>query len=123
MRALNPGRVFIRVIALLSIAVAAASAAEKTLIDYFLLMPIQGKLTREPWGAANVLPRDPENGLEAPTMKQWCYWDGQIIDGPDGKYHIFASRWDQGRGHIGWFGSVAVHAVSDNATGPIGIQD
>jgi hypothetical protein len=51
-------------------------------------------------------------------MKQWCYWDGQILKAPDGKYHMFASRWDQSRGHNGWFGSQAVHAVSDNAIGP-----
>ena len=66
----------------------------------------------------NVLPRDPQNGLEDTTMKQWCYWDGQIIKGPDGKYHMFASRWDQARGHDGWSRSLAVHAVSDNAMGP-----
>lgn len=46
-------------------------------------------------------------------MKQWCYWDGQILKGPDGKYHMFASRWDQARGHGGWGRSLAVHAVSD----------
>ena len=51
-------------------------------------------------------------------MKQWNYWDGQIIKGPDGKYHIFASRWDQSRGHGGWGRSQAVHAVSDKVTGP-----
>jgi len=96
----------------------AASAADKTLIDYFLPAPVAGKLTKEAWGAENVLPRDPQNGLEDPTIKQWCYWDGQIIRGTDGRYHMFASRWDQARGHNGWFGSVAVHAVSANAIGP-----
>ena len=50
-------------------------------------------MTKEAWGADNVLPRDPDNGLEDPTIKQWCYWDGQIIKAPDGKYHMFASRW------------------------------
>jgi len=95
-----------------------ASAADKTLIDYFLPTPIQGRLTKDVWGADNVLPRDPLNGLEDPTMKQWCYWDGQILKAPDGKYHMFASRWDQSRGHNGWFGSQAVHAVSENAVGP-----
>ena len=51
-------------------------------------------------------------------MKKYCYWDGQIIKAPDGKYHMFASRWDESRGHDGWFGSVAVHAVSESLTGP-----
>ena len=93
-------------------------AADKTLIDYFLPMPVQGKLTTEVWGAKNVLPRDPKNGLEDTTMKQWCYWDGQILKATDGKFHLFASRWDQSAGHAGWKNSVAVHAVSDAAMGP-----
>jgi hypothetical protein len=93
-------------------------AADKTLIDYFLPTPIQGHLANDAWGATNVLPRDPRNGLEDATIKQWCYWDGQIVKGADGKYHMFASRWDQSRGHNGWFASAAVHAVSDNPIGP-----
>jgi len=96
----------------------AAMAANKTLIDYFLPMPVQGKLTKDAWGAPNVLPRDPQNGLEDPTLKQWYYWDGKILRAPDGKYHMFASRWDQSKGHGGWVGSQAVHAVSDHAMGP-----
>jgi hypothetical protein len=90
----------------------------KSFIDYFLPTPPQGGLVGETWGATNVLPRDTRNGLEDATMKQYCYWDGQIIKAPDGKYHMFASRWDESRGHNGWFGSVAVHAVSDSLFGP-----
>ena len=93
-------------------------AADKTLIDYFLPMPVRGELSTNAWGAPNVLPRDAQNGLEDTTMKQWCYWDGKIIKAPDGKFHMFASRWDQARGHNGWGGSLAVHAVSDNVVGP-----
>lgn len=81
-------------------------------------MPILGQLSKDAWGVANVLPRDAQNGLEDTTMKQWCYWDGQIIQGSDGKYHMFASRWDQARGHNRWFDSATVHAVSDKAVGP-----
>ena len=33
-------------------------------------------------------------------------------------YHLFASRWDQAKGHHGWGGSKAVHAVSDRLIGP-----
>jgi hypothetical protein len=90
----------------------------KTLIDYFRPMPIRGELSREAWGAAGVLPRDPKNGLEDPTIEKFCYWDGQVIKGSDGKYHMFASRWDQAKGHRGWGSSVAVHAVSDDVIGP-----
>ncbi len=91
-------------------------------ISYFLPTPAQGQLVRETWGATNVLPRDTRNGLEDATMKKYCYWDGQILKARDGKYHMFASRWDESRGHGGWFGSVAVHAVSDSLTGPYADQ-
>ena len=103
----------------MSLTIGATSfGAEKTLIDYFLPTPILGSLVSNVWGAPGVFPRDPQNGLEDTTMKQWCYWDGQIIKGPEGKYHMFASRWDQARGHSGWWGSLAVHAVSHKVTGP-----
>jgi hypothetical protein len=109
----------IKLIAVISAAIgASAPAADKTLIDYFLATPIHGSLTTNAWGAANVLPRDPQNGLEDPTVKQWYYWDGQIIKGPDGKYHMFASRWNQALGHSGWGTSLAVHAVADDPLGP-----
>jgi len=96
----------------------AAAQSPKTFIDYFLPTPIVSPLSTTAWGAATVGPRDQKNGLEDPTMKLWDYWDGQIIHGPDGKYHIFASRWDQSFGHNAWFRSKAVHAVSYNLMGP-----
>ena len=112
-------KTFMKALAVVSfMAGATAQAADKTLIDYFLPMPISSHLETNVWGAATVGPRDAQNGLEDATMKQWNYWDGQIIKGPDGKFHIFASRWAQTNGHNGWGGSVAVHAVSDKITGP-----
>lgn len=109
-------------------------AADKTFIDYFQPMPILGALTTNTWGAPGVLPRDPLNGLEDPRLQglpllatnaspdaaaqKWYYWDGQIIKSPAGKYYLFASRWDQAKGHGGWFGSSAVYAVSDHLCGP-----
>jgi hypothetical protein len=112
-------KTLIKSLAVMSLTIGASSqAADKTLIDYFLPTPIVSSLTSNVWGAPGVFPRDPGNGLEDVTMTNWCYWDGQIIKGPDGKYHMFASRWDQARGHGGWGGSLAVHAVSDNPVGP-----
>ena len=70
-------------------------AADKTFIDYIQPMPIESALVSDVWGAPGVLPRDPQNGLEDETMERWDYWDGQIIKAPDGKFHMFASRWDQ----------------------------
>ena len=90
----------------------------KPFIDYFLPTPITGSLSKDVWGAATVGPRDAKNGLEDTTMKKWNYWDGKIIKGPDGKYYMFASRWDQANGHTGWGDSKAVEAVSDTMLGP-----
>jgi hypothetical protein len=108
----------IPVFALIGTSFGQETNAAKTFIDYFLPTPIVSALVTNVWGAPGVFPRDPKNGLEDETMTQWCYWDGQIIKAPDGKYHLFASRWDQARGHGGWGGSKAVHAVSDNVIGP-----
>lgn len=106
----------------LSMAVSFGRAQEakpdKTFIDYFKPMPIISPLTTNVWGAATVGPRDTNNGLEDMTIKQWNYWDGKIIKGADGKYHLFCSRWDQSRGHGDWWNSKAIHAVSDNLFGP-----
>ena len=87
-----------------------AAVGPKAFIDYFQPVPVSGQLSKEVWGAATVGPRDPNNGLEDPTMKHWNYWDGKILRGPDGKYRMFASRWDQAMGHTGWFRSNAVEA-------------
>lgn len=102
----------------LPLALAAAPAMSKTLIDYFLPIPIVKQLTSNAWGAAGVLPRDQDNGVEDKTNKQWSYWDGKILRAADGKYHMYASRWNQSAGHNGWFGSVCVHTVSDSS--PLG---
>lgn len=87
-------------------------------IDYFTATPVIESLSSSCWGAADVGPRDQSNGLEDKTMSKYCYWDGGIIKGEDGRYHMFASRWNQSAGHNGWFGSVAVHATSTNLYGP-----
>lgn len=93
----------------------------KSLIDYFLPMPIQKPLlSKGIWGAPNVFPRDTANGLEDTTLKNYCYWDGKIVKDDIGKYHMYASRWEQIYPHsIGWKEkSKAIHAVSDSPMGP-----
>src|SRR5512136_180531 len=115
----NPMMKLTQLLFLLSAAIGGSSpAAEKTFIDYFQPTPIRGALSKDVWGAPEVGPRDTKNGLEDATVKQWYYWDGQIIKGPDGKFHMFASRWDQARGHRGWGRSSAVQAVSEHLYGP-----
>lgn len=95
-----------------------STGSSKTLIDYFLPMPIVEPLRSDKWGCASVGKRDICNGLEDETNSSYSYWDGPIIKGPGGKYHMFASRWNQSGGHWAWLSSVGVHAVSESVTGP-----
>lgn len=96
----------------------AETAAAQTLADYFLPIPVIDELTSNGWGASNVQPRDQDNGLEDKSNASWSYWDGRIVKNADGRFHLFGSRWSQGAGHNGWFGSECVHAIS--ASNPLG---
>ena len=91
-RLLTPMLTALAVLAGASFAGAQETKTNKTFIDYFMPTPIVGVLATNVWGAATVGPRDAKSGLEDETMKQWNYWDGQIIMAPDGKYDLFASR-------------------------------
>jgi hypothetical protein len=91
----------------------AADAGTRTLIDYFLPTPIICPLTSSTWGAASVLPRDVCNGMEDSTGTQWQYWDGKILEGADGKFHMYAGRWPQNKGFADWPQSVIVEGVSN----------
>jgi MYXO-CTERM domain-containing protein len=109
---------FLRLFAFMVCVGVASPAFAAEFITYFQPTPIVGQLDKTAWGTAAVGPRDTSNGLEDPTMSKWAYWDGKIIKGPDGKYHLFGSRWDQAGGHAGYPNSVAIHAVSDAVLGP-----
>jgi hypothetical protein len=96
-----------------------SEAAPKRMIEYFKPIPLVGKLTTSGWGYKTVGPHDPLNGLEN-TGKYW-YWDGKIMKDPkNGKYHMFASRWNVNPEGIRiWMSaSISVHAVSDSLLGP-----
>jgi hypothetical protein len=113
-------------------------AAPKPLIKYFQPMPIVSKLSTTVWGASLVGARDPENGLEdhgdsggvADHQETNYYWDGKIVKGEDGKYHMYASHWAYsggfgppvGPGGSGWQSSIPLQAVSDNVLGPYLVQ-
>jgi hypothetical protein len=101
----------------IALAYLTSEAAPKPMIEYFKPMPIIGKLTTSGWGYDTVGPHDPLNGLE--NTAKWWYWDGKILKAPDGKYHMFASRWDVKLGISAWMGSsISIHAVSDSLFGP-----
>jgi hypothetical protein len=91
-------------------------------MDLFLPMPINGKLTEDTWGAANVIPRDITNGIE---NRKYSFWGGNILLGDDAKYHLFVCGWleNSQRGHATWPNSLVFHAVSDNSSGPFLVKD
>ncbi|WP_200977624.1 glycoside hydrolase family protein [Echinicola sp. 20G] len=86
-------------------------------LDRFEKIPPNGELIDSTWGAANVLPRYVENGIED---QEWSYWGGNIVYGKDQKYHMFVCRWSESspKGHMEWPNSTVVHAVCDNSEGP-----
>lgn len=100
-----------------AVAEAVPTFGPKPFIDYFRPMP-PAALSQTAWGAREVGARDQDNGLEDRAMTRWNYWDGQILKARDGKYRLFASRWDQALGHKAWGDSLAVTAVSDKLFGP-----
>ncbi|UOQ96795.1 glycoside hydrolase family protein [Hymenobacter sp. 5317J-9] len=54
--------------------------------------------------------------LELPGYYVWC---NSPIYGPDGKVHVFFSRWVASKGMSGWInGSEICHAVADKPEGP-----
>ncbi len=114
-----------------------AAATPKPLINYFQPMPVVGKLSTTVWGASTVGARDPANGLEdngamggvGPQQETYFYWDGKILRGNDGKYHLYASRWLHSNGFgppaggsNGWNKSIPVESISDNIMGPYVFQ-
>ena len=57
--------------------------------------------------------------------KGWTVWDCAPILGPDGRVHVFASRWhDHDRPDAAWFVcSQIIHAVADQPAGPYTVVD
>ncbi|MFL5307678.1 MAG: MYXO-CTERM sorting domain-containing protein [Polyangia bacterium] len=123
----------ILVTALFGLVASTANAAPQPLITYFKPMPIVGKLSTTVWGASAVGARDPANGLEdngasggvGPQKETYFYWDGKIVRGNDGKYHLYASHWlytngfgPPNGGSTGWQKSIPMQAVSDDPMGP-----
>ncbi len=91
-------------------------------MDRFLPMPNLGQLTRDAWGADNVLPRYTDNGIE---NRKWSFWGGNIKLGEDGKYHLYVCGWPESspKGHNEWPNSTVFNAVSDNSFGPFVVKD
>lgn len=52
-------------------------------------------------------------------MEDWYVWGTSPIDGPDGKVHVFFSRWPAQYGMGGWIHkSEVAHAIADRPEGP-----
>lgn len=51
-------------------------------------------------------------------------WGGSILKGPDGRYHLFYSRWEKQHSFFGWLTrSEIAHAVADDPAGPWQYQE
>lgn len=51
-----------------------------------------------------------------PEYNIWC---GSVVEGDDGKFHMFYSRWPRSTGHLAWVThSEVARAVSDSPFGP-----
>lgn len=90
-------------------------------MDRFL--PMEGKiLTSDTWGAECVRPRYIDNGIEDRTTS---YWGGNILQTPDGKYHMFVCGWPENspKGHMTWHRSVVYHAIGEKLNGPYTVKD
>src|SRR5690242_16012391 len=63
-----------------------------------------------------IQPVQPYSFLES---EDWCIWCGSMIQGEDGRYHLFYSRWPRKLGHVAWVThSEVARAVADNPLGP-----
>lgn len=69
-----------------------------------------------------LLPAPLEGGLRLEGYWVWC---GSVIEGEDGRFHMFASRWPKSLPfHPGWLvASEVVRAVSDTPEGPYSFQE
>jgi hypothetical protein len=63
-----------------------------------------------------IQPVQPSSFFES---KDWCIWCGSMIQGDDGLYHLFYSRWPRELGHTAWVThSEVARAVAENPLGP-----
>lgn len=91
-------------------------------IDRFEPMPA-GTLSSNTWGAACVIPRYIDNGIE---NKQFSYWGGNIVFSEKDKlFHLFVCGWPENsaKGHATWPGSIVYHTVCKNSIGPFVVKD
>lgn len=70
---------------------------DRNLADYVGVVPVDNKMI------------DPK----------WNIWCGSMVEGYDGKYHLYYSRWPRKTGHEGWIShSEIAYAVADKPEGP-----
>lgn len=90
-------------------------------VDRFLPMP-DGTPSSDVWGAADVVPRFADNGIEAPDIS---FWGGNILQDENGTYHLYVCGWPENspKGHMTWPQSTVYHAEGTKLHGPYHITD
>lgn len=89
-------------------------------IDRFLAMP-DGIQTDVTWGTDSVQNRYIDNGIES---AQISFWGGNMLQIPDGKYHLYVCGWPENspKGHFFWPNSTVYHVVGCKSTGPLEVD-
>ena len=90
-------------------------------VDRFLPMP-DGTLSSDVWGAADVVPRFVDNGIETPDIS---FWGGNILQDENGTYHLYVCGWPENspKGHMTWPQSTVYHSDGTKLHGPYHITD
>ena len=63
----------------------------------------------------------PESLPKSAIFRQpgWCLWDASVVDGGDGKFYLFYSRWPTKLGFDAWCTHAEIaFATATNAAGP-----
>jgi hypothetical protein len=78
--------------------------------------PLKGKVRRRGTLELNTYPVPKRAGFSDPD---YYIWGGSMTEGPEGRYHLFYSRWPRERGFKSWVtDSEVARAVAENPLGP-----
>lgn len=78
------------------------------------------RLTVDPLPAASRASfSDRQSRPHVVVYEDWYAWCPSVIQGPEGRYHLFHSRWPRSIGFLAWLShSEIVHAAADSPEGP-----
>ncbi len=85
----------------------------------WIALVVLGTFMRLPAAGTPVLEIAPVPATAKFANPDYQIWCGSMVEGDDGKYHLFYSRWPNALGHRAWVShSEVAHAVADQPGGP-----